>query len=183
MEKKKTTLFELYFAFFKVGLFTFGGGLAMLPIIEREVVNNKKWVDYEELMDYYAVSQSTPGIIMVNVATFIGYKERGIIGAIISTLGVISPSLIIICSIASLIENFQDIKEVKSALKAISACVCAIMISSIIKLGKNSIKDIFGVVLCIVGFVIAQFTNISIIYAVAIGIAAGLIRNKLGVNK
>ena len=92
MEKKKASLLELYITFFKVGLFTFGGGLAMLPIIEREVVTNKKWVSYEELLDYYAVSQSTPGIIMVNVATFIGYKERGIIGSIISTLGVISPS-------------------------------------------------------------------------------------------
>lgn len=183
MEKKKTTLLELYFAFFKVGLFTFGGGLAMLPIIEREVVTNKKWTTYEELLDYYAVSQSTPGIIMVNVATFIGYKERGLIGGIVSTLGVISPSLIIITSIASLIENFQDIPEVKSALKGIGAAVCAIMISSIIKLGKSSIKDKLGVVLCLVGFVIAYFTNLSIIYAVIIGIAVGLIKNKLEVKK
>lgn len=183
MGKKKTSLLELYIAFFKVGLFTFGGGLAMLPIIEREVVTNKKWVSYEELLDYYAVSQSTPGIIMVNVATFIGYKERGVLGGIITTLGVISPSLIIITSIASLIQNFQDIPEVKSALKGIGAAVCAIIITSIIKLGKSSIKDKVGIALCLVGFVVAYFTRISIIYVIVIGIAVGLIKNKLEVKK
>lgn len=183
MKKKNTTLLELYLSFFKVGLFTFGGGYAMLPIIEREVVINKKWISYEELLDYYAVSQSTPGIIMVNVATFIGYKEKGVLGGIISTLGAISPSLIIITSIASLIENFQDIPEVKLALKGIGATVCAIMVSSIIKLGKASIKDKLGVVLCIIGFVISYFTNISIIYVVLFGIAIGLIKNKLEVKK
>ena len=179
MNEKKTSLLELYTAFFKVGLFTFGGGLAMLPIIEREVVDNKKWATYEELLDYYAVSQSTPGIIMVNVSTFIGYKERGLIGGIISTLGVISPSLIIITLIASLIENFASISYVQSALKGIAAGISAIMISSLIKLGKSSIKDILGVVLCIIGFVISFFTKISIIYVVVFGIAVGIIKYKL----
>lgn len=179
MNEKKTSLLELYTAFFKVGLFTFGGGLAMLPIIEREVVDSKKWATYEELLDYYAVSQSTPGIIMVNVSTFIGYKERGLIGGIISTLGVVSPSLIIITLIASLIENFASISYVQSALKGIAAGISAIMISSLIKLGKSSIKDILGVVLCINGFVISYFTKISIIYVVVFGIAVGIIKYKL----
>ena len=156
----------------------------MLPIIEKEVVDNKKWANYEELLDYYAVSQATPGIIMINVATFIGYKEKGVLGAIVSTLGVITPSLIIITLIASLIENFASIKIVKSALKGIAAGISAIMISSLIKLGKTSIKDIFSVILCIIGFVVAYFTKISIIYAVIFGIAAGLIIYKvLGVKK
>ena len=179
MNEKKTSLLELYTAFFKVGLFTFGGGLAMLPIIEREVVDNKKWATYEELLDYYAVSQSTPGIIMVNVSTFIGYKERGLIGGIVSTLGVVSPSLIIITLIASLIENFASISYVQFALKGIAAGISAIMISSLIKLGKSSIKDILGVVLCIIGFVISYFTKISIIYVVVFGIAVGIIKYKL----
>lgn len=184
MKQEKTTLFELYISFFKVGLFTFGGGLAMLPIIEREVVNNKKWASYEELLDYYAVSQSTPGIIMVNVSTFIGYKERGLIGGIISTLGVVSPSLIIITLIASLIENFASISYVQSALKGIAAGISAIMISSLIKLGKTSIIDILSVALCIIGFVISYFTKLNIIYAVVFGIAVGIIKYKLlGVKK
>lgn len=151
----------------------------MLPIIEREVVNNKKWASYEELLDYYAVAQSTPGIIMVNVATFIGYKERGLIGGIVSTLGVVSPSLVIITLIASLIENFSSISYVQSALKGIAAGISAIMISSLIKFGKSSLKDILGVVLCIIGFIVAYFTNISIIYVVVFGIAVGIIRYKL----
>lgn len=184
MENKKTTLLELYISFFKVGLFTFGGGIAMLPVIEREVVNNKKWTTYEEMLDYYAVSQATPGIIMVNIATFIGYKKRGMIGGIISTIGVITPSLIIITLIATLIENFASIPFVQSALKGIAAGISAIIIASLIKLGKSSLKDIFSVILCIVGFYVAYFTNISIIYAVVFGIAAGIVLYKLlGVKK
>ena len=184
MGNKKTTLLELYISFFKVGLFTFGGGIAMLPVIEREVVNNKKWTTYEEMLDYYAVSQATPGIIMVNIATFIGHKEKGIIGGIISTLGVITPSLIIITLIATLIENFASIPFVQSALKGIAAGISAIIIASLIKLGKSSLKDIFSVILCIIGFYVAYFTNISIIYAVVFGIAAGIVLYKLlGVKK
>lgn len=184
MENKKVSLKELYFTFFKVGLFTFGGGYAMLPIIEGEVVTNKKWATYEDLLDYYAVSQSTPGIIMVNVATLIGYKERGLVGGIISTLGVVSPSLIIITLIASLIENFASISYVQSALKGIAAGISAIMISSMIKLGKSSIKDVLSVILCIIGFIVSYFTNLSIIYVVVLGIAIGIIKYKLlGVKK
>lgn len=179
MEKKKTSLLDLYTSFFKVGLFTFGGGYAMLPIIEREVVNDKKWISYEELLDYYAISQSTPGIIMVNVATLIGYKEKGIIGSIVATLGAITPSLIIIGLIASLIENFADLPVVNSALKGIAAGISAIMVSSLIKLGKSSIKDILSVVLCIIGFVVSYFTNISIIYVIVFSIAVGIIKYKL----
>ena len=179
MDQKKTSLFKLYSSFFKVGLFTFGGGYAMLPIIEREVVNNQKWISYEELLDYYAVSQTTPGIIMINVATFIGYKERGVIGGIVATLGAVSPSIIIITLIAKLIQNFANIPQVKSALKGIAAGISAIMISSLVKLGKSSIKDWLSVILCIVGFVIAHFTNISIVYVVFFGAAIGIIRYKL----
>lgn len=151
----------------------------MIPIIEREVATNRKWASEEELLDYYAVSQSTPGVIMVNVSTFIGYKERGILGAIISTFGVISPSLIIITLIASLIDNFASIKFVQSALKGIASGISAIMITSLFKLGKSSLKDMLGVVLCIIGFVISYFTNISIIFVTVFGIAIGIIRYKL----
>ena len=179
MNKEKTGLFELYASFFKVGLFTLGGGYAMLPIIEREVVNNKKWVSYDDILDYYAVSQTTPGIIMVNTATFIGYGQRGIIGAIVATLGVISPSLVIISLIATLIENFADIPLVKSALKGISAGICAIMISSINKLGKSSIKSMASVVFALIGFIVAYFTDISIVYAIAFATAVSIVMNSL----
>lgn len=181
---KNVSYSELFISFFKVGLFTFGGGISMLPVIEREIVSNKKWASYDELLDYYAVSQATPGIIMVNVATFIGYKEKGILGGIISTLGVITPSLLIITLIATLIENFASISIVQSALKGIAAGISAIVISSIIKLAKSSIVDLVSVILCAIGFVIAYFTSISIIYAVVFGILAGLLIYKvLGVKK
>lgn len=183
MEKKKTKLFELYTSFFKVGLFTFGGGYAMIPIIEREVVKNKNWVSYEEMLDYYAVSQTTPGIIMVNTATFIGYNERGILGAIVCTLGAISPSLIIICLIASLIENFADIPLVKSALKGISAGICAIMISSVIKLGKSAIKSSISAAFALIGFVVAYFTNISIVYPIAFALVVSILINSIKESK
>lgn len=179
MKKEKISYIDLYLAFFKVGLFTFGGGLAMLPIIEREVVNNKGWASYEEIVDYYAISQATPGVIMVNVATIIGYKKRGLLGAILATLGVVSPSLLIITLIASLIENFADIQVVKSALKGIGAGISGIMLSSLIKLGKTSIKDVLGCILCIIGFCISYFTNINIIYVVIFGILVGIIKYKL----
>lgn len=183
MKKEKTSLIELYISFFKVGLFTFGGGYAMLPIIEREVVKNKKWVSYDEILDYYAVSQTTPGVIMVNTSTFVGYGQRGVVGAIVATLGVISPSLIIISLIASLIENFADLPLVKSALKGISAGICAIMVSSIVKLSKSAIKSSLSVVLAIIGFSIAYFTNISIIYAIIFAIIVSILINLKKENK
>lgn len=183
MDNKKTKLLNLYLTFCKIGLFTFGGGYAALPIIEREVCINNKWSTEEEIVDYYAISQMTPGIIMINVATFVGYKQRGVLGGIVSTLGVISPCLVIITLIATLIENFASIPVVQSALKGIAAGICAIIITSLIKLAKKSIKDIFGIVLAIVSFIFAYFTDVSILIIVAVGIFCGLIRKKTEVRK
>jgi len=183
MNSNKISLKDLYITFAKIGLFTFGGGMAMLPIIEKEIVDKKKWITYDELVDYYAISQSTPGIIMVNISTFCGYNKRGIIGAIISTLGVITPSLIIITSIATLISNFSEISYIKSALKGINAGICAVIINSIYKMARSSIKDILGIILAIITFLLAYFTNISVIYFVPISILIGIIKYKLGVKK
>ena len=107
---------ELFYSFAKIGAFTFGGGYAMLPLIQREVVEKKHWATEEEIMDYYAVGQCTPGIIAVNTATFIGYYKKGIIGGIFATLGVIFPSIVIILLIASLLQNFSDLAIVQHAL-------------------------------------------------------------------
>lgn len=100
---------ELFLTFAKIGVTTFGGGYAMLPILQREVVEDKKWVSNEEIVDYFAIGQCTPGIIAVNVATFVGKKRKGIAGGILATLGVVFPSLIIITVIAAVISNFMDI--------------------------------------------------------------------------
>ena len=145
-------LLDLFLTFAKVGVMTFGGGYAMLPILQREVVENKGWATEEELMDYFAIGQCTPGIIAVNTATFIGYKYKGIWGGICATLGVVFPSLVIISLLAAFLSNFADIPAVQHALAGVNACVVALIASSVIKLGKSTLKNkasrcIFAVVL------------------------------------
>ena len=125
---------ELFMAFARVGVLTFGGGYAMLPILQREVAEKKNWVTEEELMDYYAIGQCTPGVIAVNTATFVGQKRKGIPGGIIATLGVVFPSLIIISVIAAFISNFSDMAVVQNAFAGIRACVCVLIFNAVLKL-------------------------------------------------
>ena len=133
--------FDLFLTFAKVGVCTFGGGYAMLPILQREVVEKKGWATDGELTDYFAVGQCTPGIIAVNTATFIGYKHKGVPGGILTTLGVVFPSLIIITAIAAFLSNFADIPMVRHALAGINAAVVALIASSVVKLGKSTLKN------------------------------------------
>ena len=132
---------DLFLTFAKVGVCTFGGGYAMLPILQREVVEKKGWATDGELTDYFAVGQCTPGIIAVNTATFIGFKYKGIPGGILATLGVVFPSLIIITAIAAFLSNFADIPMVRHALAGINAAVVALIASSVVKLGKSTLKN------------------------------------------
>lgn len=130
-------LLDMFLTFARIGGFTFGGGYAMLPMLQKEVVNGRHWATDEELMDYYAIGQCTPGIIAVNTATFVGYKNRGIPGAIAATLGVIAPSLVIIMIIAAFISNFIELSFVSSAFAGIRACVCVLIGDAVVKLAKN----------------------------------------------
>ncbi len=125
-------LLQLFIVFFKIGSLTFGGGIAMLPMLQREIVEDKKWATEEELIDYYSIGQCTPGIIAINTATFIGYKIRGKIGAIFSTLGIVCPSLIIIIIIASFIKNFLHIKWVLYAFAGIKIAVAGLILDAFI---------------------------------------------------
>lgn len=120
---------------------TFGGGYAMLPILQREVVENRGWTTQEELADYFAIGQCTPGIIAVNTATFIGQKRRGVPGGILSTLGVISPSVVILSVLAGLITNFSHLEWVQNAFAGIRVCVCVLIFNAVVKLGKTSVVD------------------------------------------
>ena len=129
-------LFELFFVFAKIGVMTFGGGYAMLPILQREIVEKKKWTTDEELMDYFAVGQCTPGVIAVNTATFIGQKMKGILGGIVATLGVVFPSLSIISILAGVIEAFSHIQWVQHAFGGIRICVCVLIANAVVKLFK-----------------------------------------------
>lgn len=168
-------LLDLFLTFAKVGVMTFGGGYAMLPILQREIVEKKHWATEEDLADYYAIGQCTPGIIAVNTATFVGTKNAGTKGSIAATLGVVFPSVVIITFLAALISNFADIPAVQHAFGGIRVAVCVLIFNSVIKLGKSSVKDlpralIFGFVLCL-----AAFAKVSTVVLVVLAAVAGLI--------
>lgn len=168
-------LLEMFVIFARIGGFTFGGGYAMLPMLEKEIVNNKHWATEEELMDYYAIGQCTPGIIAINTATFIGYKVKGIPGAIFATLGVIAPSLVIITVIAAFISNFVELELVRSAFAGIRACVCILILNAVLKLAKKALVDKETVVLFAVILALSLLTDISPAMLVVIAGAVGII--------
>lgn len=173
----------LFWAFARIGLFTFGGGYAMLPMIQREIVENKKWATEEEIMNYYAVGQCTPGVIAVNTATFVGRKVGGIKGAISATLGVISPSVVIITVIAAFIRNFLEYEVVKNALSAINVAVSVLVLSAVITLWKKGVKNLFGVAMFAFAFLFTLLTDFSPVFAVVIAIASGIIYGRVKEKK
>lgn len=168
-------LMELFGVFFRIGSFTFGGGMAMLPMLKREVVVKYKWATEEELLDIYAIGQCTPGIIAVNTATYIGYQQKGIPGSIFGTLGMITPSIIIISLIATILRNFIDLPVVLHALSGIRIVVCALMLQTVFSLAKAGIKNKLGIVLFLAGFFIATFTPVPTILLVLFAAVTGII--------
>lgn len=134
-------LLDLFLTFAKVGVMTFGGGYAMLPILHREVVEKKKWATEDQLADYYAVGQCTPGVIAVNTATFVGSSQGGIPGGVVATLGVVFPSIVIILAIAAFLSNFMHLEAVSHAFNGVRAGVVALILVSVIKLFKGAVKD------------------------------------------
>lgn len=167
-------LINLFVTFFKIGGLTFGGGYAMLPMLQKEVVEKNKWATEEELLDYYAVGQLTPGIIAVNTATFIGYKEKGVLGAIFATSGVVFPSLIIIMSISELIDKFSGLNVVQNAFFGIRVAVCVLILNAVLKLIKSSVKNSFEIILLLVTFVASSFFNVPVIYIIIISMLIGI---------
>lgn len=177
------TLIQLFLIFARIGGFTFGGGYAMLPMLQKELVENKGWTTNEELIDYYAIGQCTPGIIAVNVATFVGYKTKGVLGGIFATLGMITPSIIIVGIIAAFLHGFQDYEAVQWAFSGIRAAVVALIISAVWKIAKKSLVDIFAVAIFLVVAVLSFFTDLSpVVFVVAAGIC-GLVLNLTGIRK
>lgn len=173
---------DLFLVFAKIGVMTFGGGYAMLPMLERELIDNRGWTTNEELMDYFAVAQCTPGVIAVNTATFIGYKLYGNLGGIVATLGVVFPSLVIITTIAGVLTNFADIPAVKHAFAGIRVCVCVLIFNAVVKLWKGAIKDKTALVLFVVIFLLSVFLDVSpVVYVIACA-AAGIFLTKMGVR-
>ena len=154
----------------------------MLPMLEKEVVDKKHWATLEEIMDYYAVGQCTPGVIFVNTATFIGYYQKGVLGGIVATLGVVSPSIVIILSIAGLLKNFQEIEIVQHALHGIRIAVCVLIFNATLKLYKTGVKDLFGILLFLVALVLTYLsivpTIVIIIISALLGITMKAIKTK-----
>ena len=169
---------ELFLTFARISASCFGGGYAMLPFFQRELVLKKKWLTDEQLLDLTAVAQCTPGVIAVNTATFIGQKRRGIIGGIVATLGVVFPSLIIIAALAGVIDAFSHLAWVQHAFAGIRVCVCVLIFNAVLKLWKGAVKDVWGLVIFLVILALSVFTKLSpIIYVLAAAVAGLLIKN------
>lgn len=175
-------VWELYAAFFRIGLMTFGGGYAMLPMLQSEIVEKRRWATEEEVLNYFAVGQCTPGIIAVNTATFVGYKQKRIIGGVLATLGVITPSIIIILVIAGILDRYAENVWVAHAFAGVRVAVCALVLSSIIKLWKSGVKNTAGILLFLAAFVLVAFVELSsvwiVIGAIALGILLQIRQNK-----
>ena len=176
-------LWDLFFTFFRIGGLTFGGGYAMLPMLQNELVEKRKWTTEEELLDYYAVGQCTPGVIAVNTATFIGQKIKGFWGAVFATAGVVFPSLIIISIIAGFIQNFSHLEWVQHAFAGIRVAVAVLVVNAVLKLWKSGIKDILGIIIFIVTLVVSAVFSLSpvfvVIAAILVGILAGQVKSRM----
>lgn len=167
-------LVELFLTFTKIGAMTFGGGYAMLPILQREAVENKHWATEEELADYFAVGQCTPGVIAVNVATFIGKKIAGVPGGITATIGVVFPSLVIISILAGFISNFAELALVKNAFAGIRVCVCVLIFNAVVKLWKSSVKDVLALLICLAVILLSCLFDITPVLFVAVALVLGI---------
>jgi len=166
---------EIFLTFFKIGSFTFGGGYAMIPLIEREVVHNKGWVSTKDIIDYFAICESIPGAIAINSATLIGYKIAGRKGALVAAAGVILPSFLIITIIAAFFARFQDNAIVKAAFSGIRAAVTALILMAAVKIGKASIKDTIALIITATTVILTAFLGVHAILSIVGGALVGFI--------
>ncbi len=173
MKNKLKQFLELYFAFVKIGAFTFGGGLAMMPIMQRELIEKRGWVSEEELIDYFAIGQSTPGIIAVNVATFVGYKKLGCLGGIIGTLGVVTPSWVIIMLLAGAISSVDKYPLAQRALRGINVAVAALLTSVIVKFTKKTIKNFWNALFMLLAFALIYFFKVQSVWIILSSLIIG----------
>ena len=168
-------LWTLFITFAKIGAFTFGGGMAMLAVLQDEITEKRKWAAAEEMLDYYAIAQCTPGVIAVNTATFIGTKQAGIAGGIAATLGVVFPSVIVITVIAAFLRNFLEYEIVKHILNGVKVAVAVIIVNALISLGKTALTDKICIGIAAVSFVLSAVFSVSPIYTVIAAAAAGIL--------
>ncbi len=175
MKQKLLPLLELFAVFCKVGAVTFGGGYSMYPILLREIAQKRGWLEDQEITDYFAVAQTLPGIIAVNTACFIGYRRNKVAGAAAAALGVITPSIVVICIIAVFYRMFSDNIWVNKAYRGINVAVGAILVTTLVKTAKKSVAGIAGAVIAAAAFVLCFIFDVPIIYIILGSIAAGLL--------
>ncbi|NLU53760.1 MAG: chromate transporter [Clostridiaceae bacterium] len=177
--KKFRVLLDLFVTFFKIGAFTIGGGLAMIPVIEKEIVDKKGYIGKEEIIDAFAVSQSLPGVIAINSAIYVGYRIAGFLGAVVTTLGVVLPSFIIILAIAVLFKTVSGIAWVDKLLTGAKAGIAGVIFVSVVNLSKKAIKDVFGIVIAAAAFVLAAIFDVSVIIIIPAGAILGYLYHKV----
>ena len=188
--KKRSLIWEIFISLFKIGLFTFGGGYAMIALLENEYVTKRKWLEKEEFLDLVVIAESTPGPIAINASTYIGYKTAGLMGAIAGTVGMCLPSFIIIYTISLFLDSFLEISLIASAFRGIQVCVVYLILSAGIKMLKGmkrnalNISIVSAVIICMVAFALLSVNFSSIFYiliSAVVGLAVyvgGLIRGK-----
>lgn len=182
-KSKSKLCLELFCSFFQIGILTFGGGLTMLPMLKFEVVEKRGWTTEEELLDCYAIGQCTPGIIAVNTATYVGYKQCGVIGGICATAGMVAPSLIIITIIAAFLRQFMDNVWLQHALMGVRGVVCGLMLNTVLTLAKKSLIHPICWVVCAVVFVLATFSPLPTILLVVLAAVSGILLAKFGMKE
>lgn len=177
---------ELLISFVKIGFLTIGGGYVMLPMMQSELIEKKHWITEEELLDYYAVGQSTPGIIAVNVATFVGYKKAGITGGIVATLGIIAPSLIIITALAGVIQSIDQYPNVQKAMSGINVAVCALITDATLNFIKKGVKNFVTLLVLLASFLLIYYVKVPsyliVLGAAFLGAITYFVKNKMKKN-
>ena len=170
----RVTLWQLFFTFFKTGLFTFGGGYAMIAILEEELVSKRGWLTSQDMLDMIVIAESTPGVVAVNTATSVGFRVRGVWGAIVATLGVVLPSFLIICALTFFITAFENNRWYKAAFTGIQACVTVLIFNAFIKMAKQVEWNWFSWIIMPVSFAVAVFTDFDVIFVIGIGGVLGI---------
>ena len=166
---------ELFRIFFVVGATMFGGGYAMVPVLERELIKKRGWINMDEVMDYYSIAQFTPGIISVNVATFVGFKRKGIGGGIVATIALMLPGLILMTLISLFLQRFADYELARSAFAGIRIAVCALILDTLFKFSKGFLREYRAVIILIAAFVLSVIVGLSPVIIILAAGAAGFI--------
>lgn len=174
---KKTSLWDLFWTFFKIGAFTFGGGWSLIGVMEEDVVNKKHWVTQADVLDMLVISESTPGVIAVNMATSIGYRQRGVLGGAIATIGVVLPSVIIISALSFGIEALENNVWYKSAFYGIQVGAIVLIANAFLKLFKQLTKNVINYIMMVASLLLALFTDINVIFIIIAGAVLGILIN------